>query len=252
MKITSATIQNTRPYQEDRFFIHKFKDGTTLLGVFDGHGAEHTSDYLMHHVVAVFRKISKIRIRATPEEILLNVFEKLHSNTKNDWCGSTASIVWIHPKLNNIFVAILGDSPVILNLNGNIWKSPEHNVRTNYQEKTHAEERGGYVRNGYLFDSRIYQGPGLQMSRAFGDKDLDRVLNRNPEIFSLPLNEAKWILCCTDGLLDPGHNLSEPSQIISYLDTTIENGLDITADDLVRFGATLDAHDNSTAILIIP
>jgi len=251
MKITSATIQNSRPYQEDRFFIHKFKDCTTLLGVFDGHGTESTSEYLNSHVVETFRKVAKTRIRATPEEILLFTFNKLHHKTKKNESGSTASLVWIHPKLNRIFIAVLGDSPVILNISENIWKSPEHNVRTNYAEKLEAEERGGYARGGYLYDARQYQGPGLQMTRAFGDNELDRVLCREPEIFSLPLDEAKWILCCTDGLLDPGHNSSKNSPIISYIDAALSNSLNIAADDLVRVAANFTVQDNATAILAI-
>ena len=86
---------------------------------------------------------------------------------------------------------------------------------------------------------------GLQMSRALGDKDLNRVLLREPEIFHIPVNENSWILACSDGLLDPSHMAGDTLPIVVDF---IEHGAD--AEELVLAMANIQNDDNSTAVLV--
>jgi serine/threonine protein phosphatase PrpC len=242
MNITQFSAQNRRPYQEDRSFIKKFMNGDILLGVFDGHGGELVAEYAATHTSSLFRAID-IETKKDPQETLSQLYALLVQNTSEYYSGSTANIVWI--KDNVAHVAVLGDSiTLIQTATGEIWQSPEHNISTNEAEAIEAIERGGYIDGVYLFDKKVYQGMGLQMSRALGDRELNRILNREPEIFHIQLNKDSWILLCSDGLIDPSHKTTNNCDSVVEF---IENGAD--AEKLVLEMAKKQNKDNSTAIL---
>lgn len=243
MKVSSFTSQNSRSYQEDRSFTKIMKNGEALLGVFDGHGSQWVAEYAADHAPSLFRVIPKAT-KQNPTLALETLFAKLVEKTKDIIGGSTACVVWVQKDIAH--VAVLGDSMAIIRTaDGTIWQSPEHNVRSNLAEAIAAENRGGKISpNGYLFDRWQIDGPGLQMSRALGDRELDRVLDRNPEIFHIPINEESWILLCSDGLIDPSHT------DITLFDSTIARvagGAD--AKTLVLENAKSNRADNSTAIV---
>ena len=243
MNITQFSSQNSRLYQEDRSFFKKLKKEQLLLGIFDGHGSHWVADYAANHTPFLFQSIHK-EIKKYPESVLKLLYSNLVEKTNDYFSGSTATIVWI--KDNMAHVGILGDSLVIIKTaDGDIWKSPEHNVRTNESEAIAAIKRGGKISpNGYLFDKWRIDGPGLQMTRALGDKELHDVLNREPEIFHIPINENSWLVACTDGLIDPAHTTDNIPVIIEH----INNGA--TAEELVLEMANIQRDDNSTAILV--
>jgi len=244
MEVTQFSAQNRRAYQEDRSFFKITKTVGVLLGVFDGHGGKWVAEIASSAAPREFHSLSK-ETKKDPDSTLLQIYNKLASLTNDHTCGSSASIVWL--KDNVAHIAVLGDSPVIIkDANGQIWKSPEHNVRTNLAEAQAAEARGGKISvNGYLFDKWQIDGPGLQMSRALGDRDLNRVLLREPEIFHIPVNENSWILICSDGLMDPSHIAGDTLPIVVDF---IEKGAD--AEDLVKAMANIQRDDNSTAVLV--
>ena len=160
MEVTQFSAQNRRSYQEDRSFFNKPNKDQVLLGVFDGHGGKWTSEYAVEHTPFLHRRLPKA-VKKDPEASLKRIYSKLHEATKGYANGSTASIVWVKDGVAH--VGILGDSPVIIkNASGEIWKSPEHNVRTNLAEAIAAEQRGGKLSaNGYLFDRWQIDGPRL-------------------------------------------------------------------------------------------
>ncbi len=253
MKITKATIQNYRSYQEDRVLFRKFSDNTILFGVFDGHGGEYTSNFLSNYTVRAFNKIRKDIPNIDGTLLLTKLFDVLNKKTNKNSSGSTASLVWLNMPLMTAYVAVIGDSPVFVKLaTGDVWQSPEHNVRTNKNEAIAAENRGGWIRNGYLFNCQGSYNQGLQMSRALGDTDLNNVLDRNPEIFQLSINNDSWIFCGTDGVVDCGHaDHNAATDLITEIDTNSK----ITAkflvnrtnekENLQKYGG-----DNATAILV--
>jgi serine/threonine protein phosphatase PrpC len=242
MEVTQFSAQNKRYYQEDRSFAKKTTNGL-FLGVFDGHGGKWVAEYAAEHTPFLFRSVRKT-VKANSEETLRQIFKTLAKDTSDYGSGSTASIVWVRD--NVAHVAILGDSPVMIrDENGNVWHSPEHNIRTNKPELEAAIARGGKSDGNYLFDKWRIDGPGLQMSRALGDKELNRVLNREPEIFHIPLGKNSWILACSDGLIDPSHKDAEIDKIVIEF---IEHGAD--AEELVLAMANIQKDDNSTAIVV--
>lgn len=240
MNITTHTEQKSRPYQEDRFFVKELPSGETILGVFDGHGGHWVADYAAKFTPYFFRSLLKSN---SYYSTMFKVIERLNNKTNHFYSGSTVSLVLIDKDKTNAYVAILGDSPVIIkDGNENIWIAPEHNVRSNKIEASKAiASDDAYIANGYLFDR--YKGMnsgGLQMSRALGDKELNNILNRVPEVFVIPLNENSWILCGSDGLTDPAHGSFD-------INSLIEDIPNETAQSLVQGAAH---HDNVTAILV--
>lgn len=245
MQATQFSQQNRRSYQEDRSFIKKTSNTEVLLGVFDGHGGDWVSEFAVVHTPFLFRSVRK-ETKKNVNATLHQIYSRLHENTKDYTCGSTASIVWI--KDNVAHVAVLGDSITMIKTeSGEIWQSPEHNIRTNQAELHAAILRGGKTDCGgaYLFDKWHIDGPGLQMSRALGDRDLDRVLNREPEIFHISINDDSWILTCSDGLIDPAH---ADHNAVPRIIELIEQGAD--AKKLVVEMGIVQNNDNSTAVLV--
>lgn len=235
-----ATAVGRRPYQEDRCFVLNTPEDGVLMAVADGHGGNTCSDL----VIKALSKSWKTTEGEDKEERLKKLFADLNSQTDNFESGTTLSVAYIAPRGRKVWVAILGDSPVIVGSHhGAIQISPEHNVRSNAVEKRAAEARGGEVAHGYLYAS--IHGPGLQMSRAFGDYHLRRVLNREPEIYSVPFTKGDYVLVATDGVFDPGHVDLHGS--VTTVDRLIRSGA--TVHDVVDRAVRLPTFDNATAIL---
>jgi serine/threonine protein phosphatase PrpC len=244
MKITSHSIKNKRLYQEDRLFTSKISKDEVIFGIFDGHGAALTAEYASKRTGEIFNLFTD-QEKQDEDKILEVIFSILVTETSKDWCGSTALIVWI--KNNIAHVGVLGDSiAIIKNKFGNIWISPEHNVRTNEKELIDARQKGAFFNGNYIFNPNNLRSSGLQMSRALGDKELNSILNRDPEIFHIPLNEFSWIVGCSDGVLDPSHK--DKNKIKTIIDFIENENTD--AEDLVTFSATFEQEDNASAIIV--
>jgi len=233
MKITHAQAKGRRSYMEDFHNVIETEKGA-VLAVWDGHGGTEVAEYCTQTLPMLSLY--------TPQEIIAS----LNVATRHMHSGSTASIVFIPKDESRVDIAVLGDSPVIAKLaDGSIFVSEEHNVRTNMAESDAAIARGGFVNSGYLFAS--YSGQGLQMSRALGDMELDRVLLRTPEVFSHVLGKDSWVLVCTDGAVDPGHGA--PKTNIAAIVRMIEEE-DADAQDIVDRALAVPTRDNVTAILV--
>ena len=253
MKITTAQQQGPRPYQEDTYGVFKYLDGGTLLAVFDGHGGKEAStilgEYLKTFQLSCFDSKAMLKY-------LYASFDKLTEHCKS---GTTASLVYITPDHNKAYVAVLGDSPVIIfDKNNRIWTSPEHNVRTNADEVQKVLARGGNVYGGYAFktgDASFFK-QGLQLSRAFGNYGIREILSQEPELFEIELGPYSWILVASDGILDPGHKNTEEriNQIVAMItyggnaETLVSNAIEKKTGDnvsaiVVQMNA-IQTHDN--------
>jgi serine/threonine protein phosphatase PrpC len=239
---TQAITQGNREYQEDRFGIEHLSTGT-LIWVADGHGGEGVSQYVQDNLRRIWIAVdNNNRI-----DQIKSVFSQLHNETWDFDEGSTLSLAFISK--DTVYVAVLGDSPVIVKADVVTFKGPDHNARSNAAERGSAEARGGYYVNGYMWQrTERLSGDvsqGLQMTRALGDTKL-KFLNREPEIFFCPFGRpGDYVLVATDGVIDPSHNNSSETNVIAGL---IEGGAG--AHDLVARAAKIPTNDNATAILV--
>lgn len=240
--VSSATNKGRRPYQEDRFFSTSLSSGL-LLGVFDGHGGADCAERANNSFAHFFDY--EIGVDSRPANALLEAFASVNEETAYMEDGTSASIAFIPWSADRVWIAVLGDSPVIVKTaDGAIWHAPEHNVRTNKAERLAAEKRGGTVSGGYLFSS--WNGPGLQMARAFGDAHLNRVLDRTPEVFLPALGAGSFVLVASDGALDPGH--ADADKAAKAVVDLIESGGDAQA--IVNRAIAIPTGDNVSALLV--
>lgn len=244
LNITVAAEMKFRDYQEDQILVKELKTGETILGIFDGHGGPWVAKFASKYTPYIVR--STLRVSDNYMDLMFKVIERLNHKTEYMYSGSTTSIVLIDENKTTAYIAILGDSPVIIkDANGNIWRSPEHNINTNKNEVMATKLIDGtIINNGYLFDRYMGMNScGIQMTRSLGDKDLRRVLNRTPEIFEIPINKDSWILLCSDGLI----NMEPMANSFNDILNKIENQLTLIASDLVT---CKNNGDNSSAILV--
>ncbi|MCH8860434.1 MAG: protein serine/threonine phosphatase 2C family protein, partial [Thaumarchaeota archaeon] len=192
--ISYATDTGLRPYQEDRFVVCSDGEHTgikCLMAVMDGHGGSEVSEFLSASLLEYFLTKGEGSLRET--------IRSLSDQTSSMHAGSTLSVVVI-PKADETtaYVAVIGDSPVIIrDKEGRIIMSPEHNVRSNTQEREAAITRGAIYEQGYIWDPS--GGHGLQMSRALGDSALSEILNKEPEMYEVELGPESFIIIGSDG-----------------------------------------------------
>jgi serine/threonine protein phosphatase PrpC len=247
LNITYATEQNRRFDQEDRFLISKIKlIDAHLIGVFDGHGGSWVSEFAAKHTPYIFRALTKKFPYDTMESLMEKTVARLNEKTKFYHSGSTCALMLI--SANKVFVAILGDSNIIIGFKNNThWISPVHNIRINHTEADRAcENEDAIIYHGYLCDAGRPWAGGLQMSRSLGDCDLSRVLTRTPDIYSFDIEHIDWVLCCTDGVIDQSNlNLVALKEIYDSL-----NNKKTIASDILDIVNIHDTNDNATAILV--
>lgn len=238
--ITSATAKGTRQYQEDSKIIAQFVNGT-LLGVMDGHGGAAVSALLVALFPELLAEVCKTETEAS--QIFLKVFSRAHEVTKFYHEGSTASLVFIPKGETVAHIAVLGDSIVIAERkDGSLFVGPDHNARSNQEERSRAVARGGVFQGGYIWSGYGDNASGLQMTRALGDCALDQVLDRTPEVFTISL--GNFLIVGSDGLIDPTHL---QKNVLTSLVDEIANGR--TAEELVQRAIDLPTNDNVTAVL---
>jgi serine/threonine protein phosphatase PrpC len=240
--LTIAEHKGRRPYQEDRHFQLSFDQGLAF-GVFDGHGGEACSHFCAKNYPAILA--AELGSGKPPQEALRASFEKLSQQTRHHGPGSTASVAFIPWDASAAYVAVIGDSPIIIRCaGGKVWVAPEHNVRTNQAEAEAAKARGGFIFDGYL--CATFTGNGLQMARALGDAELDKVLSRVPDVDNVPLDAGSWVLVATDGALDPSHANEEEGVVA--LTALVDGGGDAQA--IVDRAIAIPTRDNVTALLV--
>jgi serine/threonine protein phosphatase PrpC len=240
--VSSASAKGQRSYQEDRIFTLTGEQGT-LLAVFDGHGGAQVSHLASEELPGIFADLITAP-KAKPRQVLKAAIHKLNIMTQHFNPGSTISLAFIPFNKRIVYCAVMGDSPILVKDNkGNINISPDHNVRTNEPERIAAMDRGGFTEGGYLYAH--FNGPGLQMARALGDAQLNSVLSRQPDIYSVRVNKDSFVIVASDGAFDPGHyDFKKSAEAVVKL---VEAGADAQA--IVDRAVKLPTGDNVSAIV---
>lgn len=251
INVSQYTAQGERKYQEDRFIVQHLKgfpDGSNVLfmAVMDGHGGAEVSDFLEKHFIEIFIKIA-IDPKAEKHnwaEALKFAVVLIGEMTKDMQSGSTISIVIVPDNEQRAYVAVIGDSPVIiLDANGQLNLSPDHNARSNEQERQSAISRGAVYDNQYLRDP--VTGDGLQMSRSLGDSTMASFLSREPDVYSVKLGSHSVVIVASDGVLDPLHEDTSIQE--KRLAEMVAKGAGAQA--LVEDALNRKTGDNATAVV---
>ena len=243
IQLTYATHIGGRERQEDRFVATEHYGGV-LMAVMDGHGGSaETAEIVQENFERVF---DNVHHRMAGRSALTTVFAELHELTKERFAGTTLSVAWIPGGATEVFVAVLGDSPVVVRSKGVLWVGPEHNARTNPEEREAAIDRGAIEVGTYLTHPMAYpHDRSIHPTRALGDR-IFPFQRRDPEAFSLPIGEGSVVLVASDGLFDAVHHTS-PVACADEILSLVDAGAD--ADALVRMAVEECVSDNVTAIL---
>jgi serine/threonine protein phosphatase PrpC len=237
-----AQGKGLRADQEDRLCALLLPGGL-LLGAFDGHGTHLVAEIAARELPGIAR--SAIADARDPEDLLRRIVDALHRRTRHASSGAAATLVFVPESGEHVTVAVLGDCPAIIVGTSGTWVAPEHNVRTNLEEALRSIERGGVCHHGYLFADRL-SSIGLQMTRALGDRDLDSVLDREPEVLRVPYAAGDVLLVGTDGLHDVDHDARETS--LAHLCGLLSDGADAAA--LVEDARVRRTRDNASAFVL--
>jgi len=249
--VSAATATGGRSHQEDFYLfddlsMNEIKNGHgQMMAVLDGHNGPETAERVFKALYGVFG-VSLAMHKGDVAAAMKDAVSKLSWMTESNEAGSTLSIVYIPEGQKTAHVAVIGDSPVIiLDKDNKVIVSPDHNVRSNPTELEKAKKKGAFYELGYIMSPL---GGGLQMSRALGDKRISSILDREPDIYSVPLGEKSFIIIGTDGLFDPGH--FDTAAQVGRLVVLTMNGAG--AKELVQDALDRRTCDNVTAIVWRP
>ncbi len=238
--VTKAQECGPRSYQEDRYFCQEIKGedySGWLLAVMDGHGGSLLAEFCSQEIGNLF-SLGKAE---DSEGALRKLVYDLGSKTRHYHQGTTLSIACILESHDKVSVAVIGDSPVIvLDNDGKLHTSPEHNVRSNVQERIAAQNRGGVYDGKYLRTEDWKHG--LQLSRALGDVYFEGIVSHEPEIYTI--SNPGWVLAASDGLVDPGHG---DSKVLEEIEECARRRVD--ADFLMEQAKSRGLKDNVTALV---
>lgn len=239
--ITSETRQGPRSYQEDYCFSAVIENPVRgwLLAVMDGHGGKTVAELAAREIGELFR----LKSADQSEKALRDLISALNERTKNfPDVGSTISAACILKTASKVSIAVLGDSPVVvLDGSGKLHVSPEHNIRSNLEERKAVQGRGGICEGGYLY---TYGGDhGLQMSRALGDFHLYPVLSHEPDIYTI--SDPQWILVASDGIFDPGHKNTH--HLLNEIEDYAKRYA--SAKEIIQWAENRGLKDNATALV---
>lgn len=255
-QISCATAQGPRSHQEDRMVMRRIEMETfsgVLLAVADGHGGAATSAYVALELgEGLFDKMladsrnSNVALRKLFQYLNDATLELSKSTGVHSESGTTLSVVYVPDREGTSHFGIIGDSPVIhARKNGYVHLFPEHNVRSNEDEKKAAEQRGGLFMDGYLCSTST--SIGLQLSRDIGCHAMGNILRRDPDICDLAIDDGDFLIIGSDGLFDPTHSRTEDEA--RRLSKLVLEGAE--AQDLVNDALSRQTEDNVTAIVYI-
>lgn len=239
--VTYSSRLGPHEEQEDYFFLSRIEEKDLkgwLMAVMDGHDGKDAAEFCAKKINRFF----KLKQADQTEEALRVLIEKLHYGTMLFESGSTISVAIILESYKKISVAILGDSlVVVLDKNGELHVSPEHNIRSNPAEREAVEKRGGLYEDGYVFVDKDHDG--IQLSRILGDSYLSRIVSREPDVYTI--SDPQWVLIASDGIFDPGHK-SGFDALKEIKKLALERA---SAEDVMQWAENRKLKDNATALV---
>lgn len=237
--ISAAIKQGPKSSQEDRFCMGEKSGNTKFMAVMDGHSGDKVSRLCFKYIKEEF----DITQFDDLEVGLRALMQDLDSQTNEMEEGSTISAICIADDKRSVSIAVLGDSPVfVLDKEGELHVSPEHNVRSNLDECNAAEDRGGLYVSGYIYSSP--EEKGLQLSRALGNVKLGKVVSHEPEIYTI--KNPRSIVVASDGLIDPGHSGFNDVCIYEIKELMISEA---NADKLMEWAEKRGLEDNVSVVV---
>ena len=256
-----------KPNQDYACFCLPFggMPGTGLLLVCDGHGHEgdDASQEVLNSLLYELEENSD-DLMTQPGQTIADAFEAVNIHLRAlgeadppeiNTLQSGACAVLAYIKGSTIWVAGVGDCQAYLGAQheNKIISHPlsvQHSVDSP-GEKARLESLGAYIRpamvdpDGEIISAKVYRdpthpeyGPGLAISRSFGDLDAsDLGIIATPEITCHRVSEEdKYLILATDGVWE----FLGPNEVLGVVDNCFQKGM--TAEDASKFVIALSAN----------
>lgn len=212
----SDLLKGHRKYMEDRIIIND-NDLFNFSCVLDGHGGKSCSDFLQKNLYRYFTAYLKNNYEIK-KSIKLS-FKLINKNFLYYYnkSGTTCNLLIINKNINKFVLANVGDSRCIICYKNNKVKqiSIDHRPE-NIKEEIRIELLGGKIIN-----NRVEGILGL--TRAFGDKNLSKFVQPDPDIYEGKINNIKYFLQGSDGIFDYASNKEIIFVFNQYLKKTNNN-----------------------------
>lgn len=230
------------------------------IGVFDGHGGKKTVQYTSWHLPTELLNSIEIDtdIKVAIENAFMKTDEKWRKASEDDFMssGSCANICLIFP--DKYICANIGDTRCVLGRNNiAVPLSFDHKPHLP-KEKERIESAGSFVSIDFGFKEISRVRGILAVSRAFGDFNLKKSVNKTakeqpvtsfPEIVELPREDGdKFIILACDGVWD----VITSAEAVDYVYACIDAGDTATkaAEALVNRALTKGSTDNVSCIVV--
>ncbi|MDR3646700.1 MAG: PP2C family protein-serine/threonine phosphatase [Candidatus Babeliales bacterium] len=213
-----------KPFMQDRYRVNINKS-QIFFGVFDGHGSNEDGHMVAELVSSrIYRNIVKDNIYFKANKILQAIvlgFQKTNDELpdyqeikKN---GSTGSVVLI--KNNRLYYGYVGDSKIVVASKNSYSESIDHKMIGNgdsFSDEYHRIKalaiKNEIDYSYFIKESRSkenffrltvpWSSKRLAMTRSFGDKELHPYLISEPDVHSIFINDAEFVIIASDGLWD--------------------------------------------------
>lgn len=239
-------IQGYREAMEDAHVIKTIGD-LTFYGVFDGHSGKTCALLLAEYLpsaIAQYYKDNKILSKKTITQIFYDVDKKIKDTLNSyDDSGSTAILVIVNNKTNQIYIANTGDSRALIKLNnGSLKATTDHKL--NDSEKKRIQKAGGYIAYGRV-------GEILAIPRAFGNFRYGNKITGvivTPDVYTVKQKDIKYMVLACDGVWDVLKNEIVSDLVDSELKK--ETSVEKITKRIVNKAYLQDSKDNITALLV--
>ncbi|ORX56409.1 hypothetical protein DM01DRAFT_1406715 [Hesseltinella vesiculosa] len=226
-------------------------DDECLFGLFDGRKnakngcklTKYLNDHLNYHFTNELRKtMDDDTIVCAMRRTFLTLQKELGgamAEENNDTPGASAVMCYVSG--TKLYVANVGDSLAILSRNnGQPFEITQKHIPLNPSETARIRAAGGYVTNSGLLNGE------LAVSRSFGHFHLMPVVNANPYISTIDLNENdEFVIMASRGLWD---RMSYQTAV--DIARTEKDDMMAAAQKLRDFALTYGAEDNLMVMVI--
>ncbi len=256
MNIYYTTIKGRRESNEDRhnviLNINKLNEGLNcinLLGIYDGHGGTHVSEYLEKNIPLYYcdKKLQTPFSEDYHCEIFEHLQKKILEKESGYVCGSTCLLNIMYKHKNEIHMNFinLGDCRAVVVYNNGLSKQ----ITTDHKpddpiERKRLEQMGGEI---YKDSEGTIRIGDLSLSRAFGDGDNAPYISQRPDVFYKKITSlTKYVVMGCDGLWDVINN----DDLYGLLDRFKKAGSVNLAADLANEALIRGTTDNVSIIII--
>ncbi|QQR53984.1 protein serine/threonine phosphatase 2C family protein [bacterium] len=225
IEVEALSLQGSRPYQQDRYYVAANKADQCLAAIFDGHGTygDEVAEFLKNEAPAAFNAIVLEKpVIEKAFRALNNKLYQLLGKDKTDESGATGLVVLQNK--DHFFIAHCGDSRAVWG-----YKKIEQTVDHTASNPKEIERVG--KKNVKTVHGVERLGGTLMVTRSFGDVALKKIgLSATPEIAILSKSEYPYLLLGCDGVFDLTSGLSGSDQFDEQTDSFLWSMFQIAAN----------------------